>query len=151
MIGSGHRFGGTRKPCRRLIRSVAPLRAVQDAVFGIAGGAGDTMSLQMLVLIGSLAYFTSFLAVHLLPERAATLAAEGTPPAAGPERWLALPAGLRRATNWGALALGTALLAVLTLRLKFDPVASVLTTFLGVCLIRKSFLDARLRRRRATS
>jgi MFS family permease len=131
--------------------SVAPLRAVQDAVFGIAGGTADKLSLQMLVLIGSLAYFTSFLAVHLLPEREATLAAEGTPPVAGPERWLALPAGLRRATNGGALLLGVALLALLTLRLKFDPVASVLTTFLGVCLIRKSFLDALLRRRGATT
>ena len=131
--------------------SVAPLRAVQDAVFGIGGGAGDKLALQMLVLIGSLAYFTSFLAVHLLPGREATLAAEGTPPAAGPERWLALPAGLRRATNWGALALGAALVAFLTLRLKFDPVASVLTTFLAVCLIRKSLLDALLRRRRATA
>jgi hypothetical protein len=88
--------------------SVAPLRAVQGAVFGIGGGAGDKLSLQMLVLIGSLAYFTSFLAVHLLPGREATLAAEGTPPAAG--RGAGLPcrpgcAGRRT----GALALGAAL------------------------------------------
>ena len=114
-------------------------RNVGGAAAGRAGravrhrrrGPGDKLSLHMLVLIGSLAYFASFLAVHLLPGREATLAADGDAARRGPERWLALPAGLRRATNWGALALGAALLACLTLRLKFDPVASVLTTFLG--------------------
>jgi hypothetical protein len=81
-----------------------------------------------------------------LPERAATLASDGDQPAAGPERWLALPARLRRATNWTALAGGTALLVWLIWRLKFDPVSSVLTTFLGICLLRKLVLDAMLKR-----
>jgi hypothetical protein len=35
-------------------------------------------------------------------------------------------------------------------RAKVDPVASVLATFLGVCLVRKSLLDA-LSRRRVTA
>jgi MFS family permease len=122
------------------------LRSLQHAVFGLAGGPGDKMSLHMLVLIAAVAYFASFLAVHLLPERAATLASDGDQPAAGPERWLALPARLRRATNWTALAGGTALLVWLIWRLKFDPVSSVLTTFLGICLLRKLVLDAMLKR-----
>ena len=124
----------------------APLRGLQRAVFGLPGGPADKLSLHMLVLIAALAYFASFIAVHLLPERAATLASDGGEAPAGPERWLALPTGLRRATNWIALAGGAALLVLLVGRLKFDPVSSALTTFLGVCLFRKSFLDAALRR-----
>jgi len=127
------------------------LRGVQRALFGIAGGSSDKLSLHMLVLVAAVTYFASFIAVHLLPERAATLASEGVPPPAGPERWLALPAGLRRATNVGALAGGAALLVWLAWRLNVDPVASVLTTFLGVCFLRQSFLDAVLKRRRAAA
>ncbi|HEY5453056.1 MAG TPA: hypothetical protein VIQ54_30090, partial [Polyangia bacterium] len=94
-------------------------------------------------------YFASFLAVHLLPERAATLASDGGRAPVGPERWRALPAGLRRATNGIALAGGVALLVWMIWRLKVDPISSVLTTFLGVCLLRQLFLDAVLRRRPA--
>ena len=126
--------------------AIAPLRGVQRALFGLAGGPADKLSLHMLVVVAALAYFASFLTVHLLPERAATLASDGGKPPAGPERWLALPAGLRRVTNVGALAGGAALLVWMVWRLKVDPVSSVLTTFLGVCLLRELFLDAMLRR-----
>ena len=131
--------------------AVAPMRGVQNVLFGLGGAPGDKLSLNMLVLIGGLAYFASFLAVHLLPERDATPAGVGREAPAGPERWLALPSGMRRAVNWGALATGGALVAAMVWQLKFDPVTSVLTTFLGVCLLRKSFLDALLKRRRATT
>ena len=129
--------------------AVAPLRGLQSALFGLGGGPGDKLSLHMLVLIGGLAYFTSFLAVHLLPDRNATLGSDGDPSFVGPERWRALPVGVRRTVNWGALATGAALVVAMVWRLNFDPVTSVLTTFLGVCLIRKSVLDALLKRRRA--
>jgi hypothetical protein len=128
---------------------LAPVRGLQRALFGLSGGPADKLSLHMLVLVAALTYFASFIAVHLLPARAATLASDGGRPLAGPERWLALPAGLRRATNVAALVGGTALLACFVWRWKVDPVASVLTTFLGVCLLRKTVLDALLRRRRA--
>jgi hypothetical protein len=131
--------------------AVAPLRGVQSALFGLRGGSGDKLSLNMLVLIGALAYFASFLAVHLLPERDATLAGDGREPLSGPERWLALPSAMRRVVNWSALAAGGALVAALMWQLKFDPVTSVLTTFLGVCLLRKSLLDGLLKRRTATT
>jgi hypothetical protein len=127
--------------------SVAPLRGVQQAVFALGGGPADKLSLEMVFLIGSLAYFASLLAVHLLPEREATLAPGGATASAGPERWLALPAGLRRAANWGGFVVGTAVLAGAVLVLRLDPVPSVLAVFLGVALLRKSFLDALLRRR----
>ncbi|HEY7376261.1 MAG TPA: hypothetical protein VIF57_29130 [Polyangia bacterium] len=131
--------------------AAAPLRDLQRALFGLGGGATDKLSMHMLVLIGGLAYFASFLAVHLLPGRDATLAGGGGAGAVGPARWRVLPAALRRTTNGGAVAVGVALLAVLVWRLEIDPVASVLTTFLAVCLARESFLDALLRRRRAAA
>ena len=124
----------------------APLRGLQRAIFGLAGGPADKMSLHMLVTIAAVTYFLSFITVHLLPERAATLASDGGKPLAGPDRWLALPAGLRRGTNFGALAGGAALLVWMVWRLKIDPVSSILTTFLGVCLLRELLLDAMLRR-----
>jgi hypothetical protein len=67
--------------------------------------------------------------------------------AAGPERWLVLPAALRRACNWGALAVGAGALAWLLVRWKLDPISSVMMTFLGICLVRQTLLDALLRRR----
>jgi len=130
--------------------SIAPLRGLQRALFGIGGGSADKLSLNVLILIGSVAYFASFIAVHLLPDRAGTTAAD-SPTAAGPERWLVLPSGWRRAINWGAGVLGAAALALLLFRWKMAVVSSVLLTFLGVCLVRKAFLDALLRRRRAAA
>jgi hypothetical protein len=126
--------------------SIAPLRGLQSALFGISGGPADKLSMKVLVLIGSVAYFASFIAVHLLPDRAATVSSEGSA-AAGPERWLVLPAALRRACNWGALAVGAGALAWLLVRWKLDPISSVMMTFLGICLVRQTLLDALLRRR----
>jgi hypothetical protein len=126
--------------------AVAPLRGLQGALFGIGGGPAAKLSMHMLVLIGGLAYFTSFIAVHLLPDRATTLSSEGGT-GAGPERWLALPSGLRRAINWGALAIGAGLLGWLLVGWKLDPISSVMATFLGVSLLRKALLDALLRGR----
>jgi len=130
--------------------SLAPLRGLQEALFGIGGAPTDKLSLNVLILIGSVAYFASFVAVHLLPDRAATLSSDGST-AAGPERWLVLPAGLRRAVDGGALAVGAATLAWLLVRWKMNVVSSVLLTFLGVCLVRKTILDALLRRRRTAA
>ncbi len=130
--------------------AIAPLRALQGGVFGLGGGPTDKLSMHMLVLIGGLAYFASFIAVHLLPGRDETLGGGTGAPPVGPARWLVLPAGWRRATNASAVAAGVAVLATLVLRLKIDPVASALATFLGICLLREWLLDALLRRRRST-
>jgi len=130
--------------------SVAPLRGLQHALFGIAGGPADKLSLNVLILIGSVAYFASFVAVHMLPDRAATVSSDGQA-TAGPERWQALPSGLRRAINAIAVAAGAAVLGWLLFRWKMAPVSSVLLTFLGICLVRKAVLDALLRRRPAAA
>ena len=129
--------------------ALAPLRGLQNSLFGIGGGPGDKLAIHMLVLLAGLAYFASFLVVHLVPGRDATLASGG-PAIVGPERWRVLSAGLRRAVNGGALLGGVTLLAWLAWRWRDDPltvVAWALATFLGVCLVRESMLDALLRRR----
>jgi hypothetical protein len=128
--------------------AIAPLRALQRGLFGLVGGAADKLSMHMLVLIGGLAYFASFIAVHLLPGRDETLAGGTTATPVGPARWLVLPAGWRRATNASAVGTAVAVLAILVWRLKIDPVASALATFLGICLLREWLLDALLRRSR---
>jgi len=128
--------------------SIAPLRGLQRAVFGIDGGPADKLSLNVLILIGSVAYLASFIALHLVPDRAGTRGGpdEAEASAAGPDRWLVLPVGQRRAIDWGALVVGVAALAWLALRWRMDPAPSVLLTFLGVCLVRKTLLDRLLRR-----
>ncbi len=90
--------------------------------------------------------------MHLLPDGAATLSQPTAASAAGPGA-LAGPAiracGAR--SNGGALAMGVGDARLAVVPLKIDPVASVLMTFLGVCLVRKAILDALLRRRRAAA
>jgi len=131
--------------------SVGMLRAVQKAVFGLGGGPADKLSMNMLVLLASLAYFASFLAVHLLPGREATAAAAGATAPPGPERWLALPVGRRRAVNLGVLVLGAVLAAALLFGAKVDPVPCTMAIGLGACLLRKALLDALLRHRRGAA
>ncbi len=98
--------------------SLAPLRRrAAGACSGSRGGPADKLSLNMLILFGALAYFASFLAVHLLPERGeATLAGDGGP-AAGPERWLVLAGRACGGRRTGARSCSaSAVLAGLTLR-----------------------------------
>jgi hypothetical protein len=127
--------------------SVAPLRAVQKAVFGLPGGPGDKLSLNMLLLLASLSYFASFLAVHLLPGREATTAAGGAPAPPGPERWRVLPTRRRLAVSLGVFVPAAMLVAWLVLRVNVEPVPWTMAIGLGACLLRKSLLDALLARR----
>ncbi|HVZ32097.1 MAG TPA: hypothetical protein VG963_06720, partial [Polyangiaceae bacterium] len=80
------------------------LRAVQATLFGLPSRAGDSLSINMLILINSLAFLSSFVCVHVLPDRRATGATEQTEAThPGPERWLVLPVRLRHGVNVGAL------------------------------------------------
>jgi len=150
------------------------LRGLQESVFGIAGKPGDNLSIAMLILIGSLAYLLSFAAVHMLPDRRQTLAGvDEEETQAGPERWLALPTGLKRGLDRAALGLGVLLFWWFTyqwfttlggvasladrlhlyrlpgLGLGFDPISALLIVFFGLTFLRKVFLDALLRRQSA--
>jgi hypothetical protein len=118
------------------------LRAVQSGVFGIDAAAGQPLSMQMLIFIGTAAFLVSFAVVRVLPDRRATLASTAGPPdvpgvSALPAPDAALPRRLRVAVDVGAIALGVATLLVATLRWKLDPVSAFLMSFFGVVMIRR--------------
>jgi MFS family permease len=125
---------------------VGLLRSVQQAVFGIGSKPGESLSVNMLILIGSLAYLTSFVCVHVLPDRRQTLDADAQQGYRGPERWSSLAAGTKRGTDVAALALGAVLLGTL-LYWELDPVSSTLIAFFVTTGLRKLALDALLAQR----
>jgi MFS family permease len=121
------------------------LRSVQQAVFGIGSKPGDSLSVNMLILMGSLAYLTSFVCVHVLPDRRQTLDADAQRGYAGPERWNALGRSQKLRADVVAGALGALLLATL-LYWELDPVSSALIAFFLTTGLRKVALDAWLAR-----
>lgn len=127
--------------------SFGPLRALQSGLFGVSGKAGDTLSVNMLILINSLAFVLSFVCVHVLPDRRATQAtgaSEEDHP--GPERWHVLDPALRRGLDIAAVAGGVALVGGLVFVADFEPISACLITFFSVTLMRKAVLDTLLRR-----
>lgn len=126
------------------------IRRTQSALFGLVGRSGDELSINMLILIGSLAYLISFAAVHLLPDRRRTVAtAQEEQPEPGPERWLTLPPRLRRGVNLATLAGSLAFFLWAILRWRYDVISAVMLTFFAAVMLRKFVLDAMLRRVRA--
>lgn len=147
------------------------MRGLQERVFGIAGQPGDSLSISMLILIGSLAYLLSFAAAHMLPDRRQTVAGvEEEEAHEGPGRWLRLPALHKRWVDVAALVLGalgvwwssyqwfgsfgwvSSLLARLDLHvlpdvgLGMDVISATLMAFFGITFLRKMLLDALLKR-----
>lgn len=147
------------------------LRGLQELVFGIAGQPGENLSISMLILIGSLAYLLSFVSTHMLPDRRQTLSGvDEEEQQEGPERWLRLPAGLKRSVDRGTLLAGVGLFVLCTYQwfagleafarlsgwvhlyalpgfgLGFDPVSALLLVFFGLTFVRMLGLDALLRR-----
>jgi hypothetical protein len=123
------------------------LRGLQAAIFKVPGQVGDSLSINMLILIGSLAYLLSFVAVHLLPDRKQTRATQVDEQSfPGPERWQALSPRLRRDINISALALGLELFIAAVGLWGMDPIAAVMMSFFGLAFLRKSALDLCLAR-----
>jgi MFS family permease len=116
------------------------LSKFQQGFFGIA--PGEYLSLNMLILIGSIAYLLSFVCVHLLPDRKQT---KGDVDMTGPEKWLVLPAAWRRITNAATLAGGAVLFAVTVFLWKMNPISAILISFFGFTMLRKFALDRMLR------
>lgn len=122
------------------------LRTLQAALFGIPGQAGGELSINMLILIGSLAYLLSFATVHLLPDRRRTLATEVEEERhEGPERWRALRPAWKRGIDLAALVLGLAFGVTAVWRWEFDVVSAALLAFFGLTMLRKAVLDGMLR------
>jgi hypothetical protein len=110
------------------------VRGLQSALFGIGGGPGQPLSMQMLIAIGSVAYLASFAMLPVLPDRRATLAKTVDDAGAADA---ALPPRLRIAVDVGAVILGIAFLLLAVWRWKVGPIPGVLTSFFGVTVIRK--------------
>lgn len=124
-----------------------PIRRLQGALFGVHGQAGDHLSVNMLILASSLSFFTSFACVHVLPDRRDTLTKEEAErPHPGPERWLTLPRPLLVTVNSTTLLLGAGAFTVFYFVAHFEFIAALLVTFFGATLLRKTALDAALRR-----
>ncbi|MDM7916742.1 MAG: hypothetical protein ACE15D_00155 [Candidatus Eisenbacteria bacterium] len=122
------------------------LRGLQATLFGLPGSAADHLSVNMLILVGSLAYLLSFVTVHLLPDRKQTLAtADEEERYPGPERWDVLPAGPRRAIDAGTIVAGAATFLIAWRWANLDFISGVMVSFFGFTLIRKVILDTLLR------
>jgi MFS family permease len=130
----------------------ASLRVLQARLFGIVGNSGENMSVNMLILVGSCVFVLSFACVHVLPDRAATLAAPGSELVEpGPERWLALPAAWRRMVNAVAIIFSIVAFGFAFGILEIDLIAATLVTFFGTTMLRKVTLDSLLKLTRVNS
>jgi hypothetical protein len=126
---------------------IAPIRDLQASLFGLPGKAGDELSVNMLILINSLAYLLSFVCVHVLPDRRATQATEQDEEVhPGPERWHVLTPGLRRAIDAATIVAGLAFVALMISLWDLEPISACLIGFFGFTMLRKLTLDALLRR-----
>ena len=123
----------------------APMREVQESVFGIDAQVGAPMSISMLVLLGSVAHLLSFLAVHKLPDRDQTLHAEQLQQL-GPERWQALGQRVLDAVNTASAMAALILFVALTWGIDQSFVSALLFSFFVVTFGRKVLLDILLSR-----
>lgn len=125
------------------------MRGLQESVFGIPAVEGGSLSIQMLILIGSLAYLLSFLASHMLPDlkRTTTGHVEDNGDI-GAQQHRQLPAGVRTPVNGLALALGLGAFLWAWLSLGQNPISAALLSFFLLTFLRKLVLDASWRRSR---
>lgn len=117
-------------------------RALQQFLFGIPSRPGDTMSIALLIFIGSMAYLLSFLAVKMLPDRRQTRATEDLSDyLVGPEHFQVLGQRTLRAFNVAAMVLGVAMLPALLWWVHLDVIAAVIVSFFVATFLRKVALD----------
>ncbi|MCU0611664.1 MAG: hypothetical protein MUE60_07755 [Candidatus Eisenbacteria bacterium] len=120
------------------------LRTLQATLFSIPSKPGDTMSIALLIFVGSMAYLLSFVAVRMLPDRKHTQAVEDTGDyLIGPEHFKVLPPAMLRAINRVTLTFGTVLFAALMVGAHLDPIAAIIVSFFLATFLRKVYLDAR--------
>jgi hypothetical protein len=125
-------------------------RYLESFLFGIPSVPGDKMSISLLIFIGSMAYWMSFLSVHMLPDvrktRAVSDSAESLP---GPEQFKVLGAGFLRKVNFANWAGAALLFAGLFWAWGLDLISSLIITFFGITFLRKVFLDWKYKSRSA--
>jgi hypothetical protein len=123
------------------------MRTVQEAVFSIPAVEGGTLSIQMLILTGSLAYLLSLLATHMLPDLQHTLSdPQASDDHVGAEQHGRLPGGLRRTVDGLAWMLGLLMFGWAWLGLAQNPISAGLLSFVLLTFLRKLVLDAAWRK-----
>lgn len=117
-------------------------RTLQQNLFGIPAMAGQSMSIALLILIGSAAYALSFLAAHMLPDRHQTLATEDSSVYLdSPERFKQLGMQFMKIVNWTSFVVIMSIFLVSKFLWQLDLISSSLFAFFGVTFCRKVFLD----------
>ncbi len=127
------------------------LRGVQETLFSIPAVIGQSMSIQMLILFGSLAYLLSFATVSMLPDLKRTQTGQvQASNEVGPKEHAALPAGLRSGINWAFLGSWLGLFLVAWFVLGQHPISSLLVGFFLTAFVRKVVMDRAVRARQAS-
>jgi hypothetical protein len=122
-------------------------RSLQNSLFGIPAAPGDSMSIALLIFIGSMAYLLSFVAVRMLPDKRHTQAAEDAGDyLIGPEHFKVLGTTALRTMNRVTLYIGAGLFAGLFFGLHMDVIAAVIMSFFLATFIRKVLLDNNYKR-----
>jgi MFS family permease len=125
-------------------------REIQNFLFSIPGVSGDRMSISLLIFIGSMAYWISFLSVNMLPDVRETRAtSDRAESLTGPEQFNVLGAGFLRKVNFAFWAGAVLLFVGLFWSWHLDLIASLIITFFGATFLRKVFLDWRYKHRPA--
>ena len=118
-----------------------PLRALQQHLFGIPARAGNSMSINLLILLGSLAYLLSFLAAHMLPDKRQTrLGAEDPAYQLGPTDFKRLGKPVLRQTNRLAILLVILVLVLTYLVLHVEIIPAIVVSFFSVVFLRRLYL-----------
>jgi MFS family permease len=119
------------------------IASAQMSIFGVPANKDGEMSIAMLTLIGSLAYFLAFVVVQKLPDEKETRSSEDVE-MMGPERFARLSAGLLQGVNIVTPLGMVAAFLGLWFGLSQDPIASAILSFFAGALVRKAFLDSRV-------
>lgn len=128
------------------------VRTVQQDLFGIPAKAGESMSMVLLVFIGSMAFLLSFIASNKLPDQRETRSSDdATASQEGPRQYAALGQPTLRALNIGMVLTMAAAFSLLFFGAGSDPIQCVLLSFFGSAFLRKVALETLYRRRGAAS
>ncbi len=127
-------------------------RDLQGFLFRIPSLPGDKMSISLLIFIGSMAYWASFLSVHMLPDARQTRAASdiGESPI-GPVQFKTLGKGFLRKVTFAAWTAAVLLFIILFWLGALELIASLIVAFFASTFLRKIFLDRIYKRRSSFS
>ena len=121
---------------------VGVVRTIQQDLFGIPAKTGDSMSMVLLVFIGSISFLLSFIASNKLPDKRETRSSDdATLNQEGPRQYATLGRPTLRALNLGMVLTMAAVFSLLFFGAGSDPIQSVLLSFFGSAFLRKVALE----------